>query len=58
MVDFRDERGYKKLRVTSCTTIMAQENRREQRAKDAKLRREERARERYKKKHEGMNSLF
>lgn len=56
--DFTDERGYKKFRVVSGTTIMQQEIRKQARKEEAEARRIERLKERQAKKNEGQLSLF
>lgn len=56
--DFRDERGMKKFRVTSCTTIMQRDIRKELKKEENEARRIARLQERNDKKYEGMDSLF
>lgn len=56
--DFRDERGCKKFRVVSCTTIMMQEQRKVQKAEEREAKRLAKLQERQEKKYQGMNSLF
>lgn len=56
--DFRDERGFKKFRVTSAVTKMLQEQRKEAHKEKVEQNRIKRAQERMEKKYFGMESLF
>ena len=56
--DFRDERGCKKFRVVSCTTIMMQEQRKAQKAEEREAKRLAKLQERNAKMNEGQLSLF
>ena len=56
--DFRDERGCKKFRVVSCTTIMQNEQRKAAKAEEREAKRIARLQERQAQKYQGMGSLF
>lgn len=56
--DFRDERGFRKFRVVSCTTIMQNDLRKAAKEEEKEARRIERLKERQAKKNEGQLSLF
>lgn len=56
--DFKDERGFRKFRVTSATTKMMQDQRRELHKQEVEANRIKRVQARLAKKYEGMASLF
>ena len=56
--DFRDERGFKKFRLKSCTTIMQEQQRKALHQKDVEEARVERLRKRQEEKNKGQLNLF
>ena len=56
--DFRDDRGFTKFRVISCTTVMRREQIKQTKEEEKEANRIARIKERQDKKFNGMESLF